>query len=171
MLKKWHVKDVDSAATCALSDHLGLAVATASVLTGRGIASAEEGRAFLSPSFSAMPDPFLLKGMEAAVERLMEARRNQDTLCIYGDYDVDGISGTALLVSFFRRIGLNCSYFIPNRFDDGYGLNRDSLERIIAMGATLIVSVDCGISSVLEAEFCREQRIDLIILDLSLIHI
>ena len=165
MLKKWHVKDVDSVATCALSEHLGLAVATASVLTGRGITSAEDGRAFLSPSFSAMPDPLILKGMEAAVERLMEARRNGDTVCIYGDYDVDGISGTALLVSFFRRTGLNCTYFIPNRFDDGYGLKRDSLERIIALGATLIVSVDCGISSVLEAAYCREQRIDLIILD------
>jgi len=137
----------------------------ASVLIARGITSAVEGQAFLSPSFAAMPDPFLLKGMEAAVARLLEARRCRELVCIYGDYDVDGISGTALLVSFLRRTGLNCIYFIPNRFDDGYGLNRDSLERIIALGATLIVSVDCGITSLEEAAFCRQRNIDLIIVD------
>jgi len=165
MLKKWLVKDFDAVVTTKLSENLGVGATTASVLAGRGINSAEEGRAFLSPSFSGMPDPFLLKGMEAAVTRLLEARRNLEAVCIYGDYDVDGITGTALLISFLRRMGLNCSYFIPNRFDDGYGLNSDSLGRIIALGTTLIVSVDCGITSVEEAELCRQQRIDLIILD------
>jgi single-stranded-DNA-specific exonuclease len=165
MQKKWLVKDLDSAVTITLSEHLGLGAATASVLTGRGITSPEEGRAFLSPSFSEMPDPFLLKGMEPAVARLLEARSSREAVCIYGDYDVDGITGTALLVSFLRRTGLNCSYFIPNRFDDGYGLNCDSVERIIALGSTLIVSVDCGIASVEEAELCRQRNIDLIILD------
>lgn len=164
MPKKWIVKDIDSTAAI-LSDHLGLIPATAAVLAGRGVRSADEGRLFLSPSFSAMPDPFLLKGMEAAVARLMSARNSRENVCVYGDYDVDGITGTALLVSFLRRIGLNCTYFIPNRFDDGYGLNRDSLERIIALGATLIVSVDCGITSVDEAELCRQHSIDLIIVD------
>ncbi|MDD5286444.1 MAG: single-stranded-DNA-specific exonuclease RecJ [Desulfuromonadaceae bacterium] len=165
MPKKWLLKDVDSETLTALSEHLGLGVVTASVLAGRGISTAAEGAAFLSPTFSAMPDPFLLKGMEAAVNRLLEADRKMEAVCIYGDYDVDGISGTAMLVSFLRRNGLNCSYFIPNRFNDGYGLNQDSLELIIASGATLIVSVDCGITSVDEAEFCRKLNIDLIILD------
>jgi single-stranded-DNA-specific exonuclease len=165
MPKKWLVKDVDSAAATALSEHFGLGIATASVLTGRFITSAEEGRAFLSPSFSGMPDPFLFMGMETAVARLLKARRNREAVCIYGDYDVDGICGTALLVSFLRITGFNCTYFIPNRFDDGYGLNRNSLGRIIESGATLIVSVDCGITSIEEAAFCREQNIDLIITD------
>lgn len=165
MPKKWIVKDVDAAVVSLLSEHLGLAVVTASVLAGRGIASADDGREFLSPSFSTMPDPFLLQGMEAAVTRLLEARDGQESVCVYGDYDVDGISGTALLVSFLRMIGLDCTYFIPNRFDDGYGLNRDSLETIFASGVTLIVSVDCGITSVEEAVLCRQQKTDLIILD------
>jgi len=165
MLKKWFVKDVDSEVVTVLSESLGLRSSTASILAGRGIASPEEARLFLSPSFSAMPDPFLLKGMDAAVTRLLKALHGHEKICIYGDYDVDGISGTALLVSFLRRTGLNCSYYIPNRFDDGYGLTCDSLERIAAMGATLVVSVDCGITSLEEAEFCRQKNIDLIIVD------
>ncbi|MBI5482954.1 MAG: single-stranded-DNA-specific exonuclease RecJ [Deltaproteobacteria bacterium] len=165
MPKKWLVKDIDSASADALSSCLGLLRATSLILTCRGIATPEDARTFLSPSLSTMPDPFLLKGMEAAVSRLLEARSRQETVCIYGDYDVDGISGTALLVSFLRTVGLNCKYFIPNRFDDGYGLNLDSLERIIASGVSLIVSVDCGITSVQEAEYCSQQKVDLIIVD------
>jgi len=165
MPKKWHVKEVEPVVVAALSKQLDIKPATASLLAGRGITSAEEGEKFLLPSFSAMPDPFLLKGMEKAVARMMEARRRQETVCIYGDYDVDGISGTALLVSFLRATGFNCTYFIPDRFNDGYGLNRDALERIIALKTDLIVSVDCGVTSVAEALFCRQQRIDLIITD------
>ncbi len=165
MLKKWLVRDVDSEIVTALSESLGLRPSTASILAGRGFASPEEASLFLSPTFSAMPDPFLLKGMEAAISRILKALHGGEKTCIYGDYDVDGISGTALLVSFLRRVGLNCSYYIPNRFDDGYGLNCDSLERIIATGATLIVSVDCGITSLEEAEFCCQNNIDLIIVD------
>jgi len=125
----------------------------------------EEGQSFLTPSFSAMLDPRLLKGMDSAVDRILKARSSGETVCVYGDYDVDGISSTALLVSFFLRVGLKCRYFIPNRFDDGYGLNRDSLQQIIATGATVIISVDCGITSSDEADFCRGQGIDLIITD------
>jgi single-stranded-DNA-specific exonuclease len=112
-----------------------------------------------------MLDPFLLRGMESAVARLMQSRRNGEKICVYGDYDVDGITGTALLVSFLRATGCTCSYFIPNRFDDGYGLNSASVESIIALGATLIVSVDCGITAVDEAALCRQRGVDLIIVD------
>ena len=86
-------------------------------------------------------------------------------ICVYGDYDVDGITGTALLVSFLRITGFTCSYFIPNRFDDGYGLNSASIESIIALGATLIVSVDCGITAVDEAASAADVGVDLIIVD------
>lgn len=165
MLKQWEIKDSDPTVVPELGKLLGLSLITAAVLAGRGIVSAVEGQAFLAPSLSAMQDPFMLKGIEEAVTRILKARSCSESVCIYGDYDVDGISGTALLVSFLRRVGLDCHYFIPNRFDDGYGLNQDALERIIGNGATLIVSVDCGITSVLEAEYCRRQGIDLIIID------
>ena len=165
MQKKWVVKVVAVAKTEGLTRSLGVCPTTARVLVGRGIETIEDGMQFFTPVLSSMPDPFLLKGMQAAVERVLRAKTSGETVCIYGDYDVDGISGTALLVSFLRRVGLTCSYFIPNRFDEGYGLNEEALQRIIASGATLIMSVDCGITSLKEALFCRQAGIDLIILD------
>lgn len=165
MQKKWVVKAVADAKFQGLSRSLGVGPVTAKLLVGRGIETVEEGRQFLGPVLSAMIDPYLLKGMDAAVERVLRARNNGETVCIYGDYDVDGITGTALLVSFLRQAGVACNYFIPNRFDDGYGLNEDALQRIIDSGAMLIVSVDCGITAVTEAAFCRRAGVDLIILD------
>ncbi|MFZ4858737.1 MAG: single-stranded-DNA-specific exonuclease RecJ [Desulfuromonadaceae bacterium] len=165
MQKKWIIKRTDEEKTAYLARTLGISTLTARILAGRGIDSAEAGTQFLAPALSTMPDPFLLKGMNAAVERLLTARSNNESVCIYGDYDVDGITGTALLVSFLRRVGISCSYFIPNRFDDGYGLHETSLQQIITLGATLIMSVDCGITAVREAAFCRQAGVDLIILD------
>lgn len=165
MQKKWVVKDDVVEISGELASSLGVHPVTARILRSRGIGTAEEGRLFLSPVLSSMHDPFLLKGMQAAVERVLRAKNSGESICVYGDYDVDGISGTALLVSFLRRVGVICSYFIPNRFDDGYGLNEEALKRIIASGATLIISVDCGITSVAEAAFCNKSEIDLIIID------
>lgn len=165
MMKKWVVKTVADAEAEEISRILGVRLTTARILISRGVESADEVRQFLAPGFSTMLDPCLLKGMQPAVERVMLARKNNETVCIYGDYDVDGISGTALLVSFLRQIGLDCNYFIPNRFDDGYGLNEEALQQIFNSGAALIISVDCGITAVKEAAFCRQAGVSLIILD------
>jgi single-stranded-DNA-specific exonuclease len=165
MHKKWDVKTVVAAGVETLSRLLGVGSITARILIGRGIDTVEEGLQFFSPSLTTMHDPFLLKGMHAAVERVLLALKKGETVCVYGDYDVDGITGTALLVSFLRQVGLTCNYFIPSRFDDGYGLNEEALQRIIDTGATLIISVDCGITAVKEAIFCRHAGVDLIILD------
>src|SRR6266702_1493041 len=165
MQKKWLVKPVTDMDDVEFFRPLGVAPVTARLLVGRGIDTVEAGVQFLSPVLSAMIDPFLLKGMQGAVERVLQALNDGETVCIYGDYDVDGITGTALLVSFLRQAGLACNYFIPNRFDDGYGLNEEALQRIIDSGATLIMSVDCGITALNEALFCREAGVDLIILD------
>ncbi|MBV5340008.1 MAG: single-stranded-DNA-specific exonuclease RecJ [Deltaproteobacteria bacterium] len=165
MEKKWAVKTVDDVGVENLSRLLGVGSITARILIGRGIDAVEDGRQYLLPSLSAMHDPFLLKGMQTAVERVLLALENSETVCVYGDYDVDGITGTALLVSFLRQVGLICNYFIPSRFDDGYGLNEEALQRIIDTGATLIISVDCGITAVKEAIFCRHAGVDLVILD------
>jgi single-stranded-DNA-specific exonuclease len=165
MQKKWVVNAVSEAKAADLSSSLGVSLITARILISRGIDTVEKGLLFLSPALSTMPDPFLLKGMQAAVERVLLAQKTDETICIYGDYDVDGISGTALLVSFLRQVGFFCNYFIPNRFDDGYGLNEEALQRIIDTGATLIISVDCGITACKEAVFCQRAHVDLIILD------
>lgn len=165
MHKKWVVKAGADDKIDELSRLLGVRPITARVLVARGIDTLADALCFFSPALSSMLDPFLLKGMNAAVERVLRARNSGETVCIYGDYDVDGITGTALLVSFLRQAGLTCTYFIPNRFDDGYGLNEDALQRIIDSGATLIMSVDCGITAVKEAAFCRQAGVDLVILD------
>lgn len=165
MIKKWKLRELDHQVATVLATEISVHPLTAQALVARGITDPDHARKFLAPSLSAMLDPYLLLGMETAVSRLTEAWRNHETVCIYGDYDVDGITGTALLVSFLRRVGFICRYFIPNRFDDGYGINADAIERIIAMGSTLIVSVDCGITAVEEALFCKLRGIDLIITD------
>jgi single-stranded-DNA-specific exonuclease len=163
--KKWTTKRVDALTVERLAQALALHRLTGTVLAARGIETAGEAGVFLAPSLSDMLDPQLLLGMKGAVTRLLAARRNRETICIYGDYDVDGITGTALLVSFLRQTGFSCRYFIPNRFDDGYGLGREAIQRIIDLGAELIVSVDCGITAVDEALFCAGQGIDLIVVD------
>ncbi len=165
MHKTWEMrKSVPHLAT-DLAGKLHVHPLVAEILVARGITQPDEVLPFLNPSLSALHDPYLLRGMDDAIERLLVARRNKENICIYGDYDVDGITGTALLVSFLQIVGFNCRYFIPNRFDDGYGLNVEALERIITLGANLVVSVDCGIKAVDEAIFCRERGIDLIIVD------
>lgn len=165
MQKRWELRDTAPHIADDLAGALSLHPLIAAILVARGITRTDEARPFLNPSLSALHDPSLLRGMDDAVARLLAARRSKENICIYGDYDVDGITGTALLVSFLQTTGFNCRYFIPNRFDDGYGLNTDALGRIIATGANLIVSVDCGIRAVEEALFCRGQGIDLIIVD------
>ncbi|MBC8019114.1 MAG: single-stranded-DNA-specific exonuclease RecJ [Verrucomicrobia bacterium] len=165
MDKRWKLREMEKPASARTGQHVLLHPLVAAILAARGFENEDDVRSFLSPLLSEMIDPQLLRGMPAAVERLLLARRNRETVCIYGDYDVDGITGTSLLVSFLRSTGFTCIYFIPNRFDDGYGINAESIERIIALGATLIVSVDCGITAVDEAVLCRTRGIDLIIVD------
>jgi len=165
MRKKWVLRKPEPAQAAALAEGLEIHPLLAAILSGRGIADPESARRFLNPSLADMIDPALMKGMAAAVERLTAARLRNEPVCVYGDFDVDGITGTALLVSFLRRAGFTCGYFIPNRFDDGYGLKIEALERIIASGATLILSVDCGITAIDEALHCRSRGVDLIIVD------
>ena len=165
MQKKWIFKKDDTEICKILSSGLGIQSVTASILSGRNISSVSEAQLFLNPLLTSIIDPLQLKGMTDAVKRLLIAHTKHEPICIYGDYDVDGITGTALLVSFLRETGFNCSYFIPNRFDDGYGLNCDSIKQISSLVASLIISVDCGITAVKEALFCKELGIDLIVVD------
>lgn len=164
-MKRWEFRGIDVQAATAMAGALSLPPTLAAILVARGIANPEDARQYLAPALSSIHNPLLLKGVAAATARLQAARHNKEKVCIYGDYDSDGITSTALLVSFLRAVGFTCDYFIPNRFDEGYGLNKDALGRIVASGATLIVSVDCGITAVDEAQFCRSLGVDLIIVD------
>ena len=165
MNKRWELRDKEGASKDAPEQLLNLHPIVAVLLAARGCGTSSDVSSFLNPALSDMLDPLLLLGIEPAVARLLEARDRQEDVCIYGDYDVDGITGTALLVSFLRATGFRCRYFIPNRFDDGYGLNDLSIEAIISQGAKLIISVDCGITAVDQAALCRQRGTDLIIVD------
>jgi single-stranded-DNA-specific exonuclease len=135
------------------------------ILFNRGLANYEEARAFLRaiPSFDT--NPFLLTGMEATVDRIIYAIRNSEPIAVYGDYDVDGVTATALLVDALTSAGANVRHYIPNRFDEGYGLNLDALDTLKAEGVKLVITVDCGIRSPAEALHARKIGLDLIISD------
>ncbi len=135
------------------------------VLFNRGLGNYEEASAFLRalPSFDT--NPFHLTGMEATVDRILYAIRNSEPIAVYGDYDVDGVTATALLVDALTGIGANVRHYIPNRFDEGYGLNIDALDTLKAEGVKLVITVDCGIRSPNEAIHAREIGLDLIISD------
>ena len=134
------------------------------ILFARGIHSETEARAYLEDGLE-QSDPFQLTDMEAAVDRLSRAINQDEAIAVYGDYDVDGVTATALLTQVLRRYGAEVIHYIPNRFDEGYGLNIEALETLSSQGVRLVVTVDCGIRSPREAERARELGIDLMISD------
>lgn len=134
------------------------------VLFNRGISNLEEAANYLgaeSPIF----DPFLLSGMEAAVGRIRDAILGREKIAVYGDYDVDGVTATVLLVEVIRALGGDPQEYIPNRFDEGYGLNCDAMDTLSTLDVKLVVTVDCGIRSPKEAEYARTLGMDMIISD------
>ena len=136
------------------------------ILFNRGIATAAEADAFLraEPNFST--DPFQMKGMRVAVDRIQAALANREPIAVYGDYDVDGVTATALLVQALRALGgQRVREYIPNRFEEGYGLNNEALDKLHADGVRLVITVDCGVRSPDEARHARDLGLDLVISD------
>ena len=134
------------------------------LLANRGILTAQEAKIFMERQ-GPLYDPFCLIGMEAAVNRLSRALKNSEKIAVYGDYDVDGVTATALLVLALRRLGGNAHAYIPDRFKEGYGLNIAALDKLVADGFQVVVTVDCGIRSLAEADHARLLGVDLIISD------
>lgn len=149
-------------ATTALS---AVPVMLARILEGRGLTPAEI-EVFLYPDYVRdRHDPLLLTDMTVAVDRIMQAAERGEQVAVYGDYDIDGITATALMVEALGALGLTARSYIPDRFEEGYGINQAALERLQAEGASLVVSVDCGITSVAEAAWAKVHGLDLIITD------
>jgi len=165
MEKRWVLCHLDADRSTSLSRQLGISGLTAQVLINRGINEPESARAFLSPSLADLHDPQLLKGMPEAVVRIAAAIGKKEKITVYGDYDVDGTSSTALLVLFLREVGANCNYYIPDRLKEGYGLNLDAVKSLAASGTKLIITVDNGISSYDETVLASSLGIDIIITD------
>jgi single-stranded-DNA-specific exonuclease len=131
----------------------------------RGITDSEAARIFFQTDAVPLADPFLLADMSKATERILRAVRSGDPIIVYGDYDTDGVTATAILMDFLQSIGASVSPYIPSRFTEGYGLNCPALEGLAAQGARLVVTVDCGARSVAEAQFAKDKKLDLIITD------
>ena len=146
----------------ALND---LPEALARSLAIRGVNSLESAKLFFRPELSHVHDPYLMRDMDRAVERVVDAIRNGERVLVYGDYDVDGTTSTALMVSFLRSHGVDAIYFIPHRVRDGYGLRPIGIDFAANAGASLIIALDCGITAHAEAVYAREKGIDLIICD------
>jgi len=137
----------------------------ARVLFNRGLIDTDDVRRFLHPEMSHLHDPFLLKDMDRAIERLIIALREREEIIIFGDYDVDGVTSTASLYLFLKDLGGQVSFYIPDRANEGYGISQSGIKIARDKGCTLIISVDCGITSVEEVKLARSYGIDLIISD------
>lgn len=162
---RWQEREVDAARTNALAASLGLAAPLARVLVGRGVDEEESARRFLDPRLQDLPDPGRLAGIDAAVERLLAALKRQETIGIFGDYDVDGVTSTTLLWDFLEQLGVRVVATLPDRLREGYGLSRAGVDRLRDAGATLIVTVDCGVTAHEEVSYCTELGIDVVVID------
>ncbi len=155
----------DKEAANRLAKACGLSAVTAGALLCRGVLTAEEAEAFLALDGRSFFNPFLLPDMEAAVERLERAAENKEHLAVFGDYDADGVTATTLLYSYFQERGLPVSFYVPNRLDEGYGLNTDAIRSLAEQGVTLIVTVDCGVACYNEVAFAKSLGVDVIVTD------
>src|SRR5712691_12291384 len=144
MLAQWRVADANLVTQQALIAATGLSPLLCQVLINRGMTDAAAARSFLTPSLHELHDPYRMHGMEPAVQRLVAAIRQGERIAIYGDYDVDGVTATALLVTFFGELGLKVPYYIPERASEGYGLNANSIRQLASAHVRLLITVDCG---------------------------
>src|SRR6266436_1734678 len=163
--KKWIVRERDHARAGQLASTLGVSPIVAHLLIARGHEDAESARSFLKPSLDQLHDPFLMRGMSDAVARLVQAIDRQEPILIYGDYDVDGTTGTAVLLRALRMLGATAGYHIPHRFTEGYGIRQDALEKAFSEGYKLAVSVDCGITAHEPLHWARDNGLDIIVTD------
>jgi len=163
--KTWHLLPHDRALIERLAAELRLAPLVAQLLVNRGITQVEDAKRFLHAPFQGLHPPEQLPGAAAAAQRLYSAIQDKHRICIYGDYDVDGLTGTAILWQTLRFLGASADFYVPHRLDEGYGLHVDAIRQIAQSGAQLLVTVDCGITGVEEAAEARRLGLELIVTD------
>ena len=164
---QWILRTTDTARAAQLARALGISPLLAQLMVNRGITDIDSARSFLTCDLASLADPFLMRDMDRAVERIERALRHGESIVVYGDYDVDGQTAAAVLVSVLRELSSNpaaISFYIPNRMDEGYGLHAAALKSL-AGKAELVITVDCGIASLEEAVLARQWGLDLIITD------
>jgi single-stranded-DNA-specific exonuclease len=164
--KKWRFKNSDFDSSLTLASEVDVSPFAAQLLINRGIKTAAEARSYLYPSLDGLHSPFKLAGMDKAIERIHKAISRGEKICVYGDYDTDGTTATALLLNTFRQMDVLVDYYIPNRFGEGYGLSEDTVEKIHQKNdAKLLITVDCGITAVKEIALANKLGLDVIVTD------
>ena len=164
----WNIKELTEAekALCEqLAGELHISNLSAQMLVDRGITTANQARAYIRPNLNQLHDPFLMRDMDKAVERLHHAIETGEHILIYGDYDVDGTTSVALMVSFLRSRGVGIDYYIPDRYTEGYGISFKGIDYAQEIGCTLIIALDCGIKAVDKVAYATSKGIDFIICD------
>jgi single-stranded-DNA-specific exonuclease len=165
MPKRWRIASYDSERVAALGRACNVSHVVAQLLLGRGICDADGVRQFLDVRLSGLRDPEELPGAAQAAEILHQAVRAGRRITVYGDYDADGMTATAILLLCLKLLDAKADFYIPNRIDEGYGLNHDAMRTIAGQGGDVVVTVDCGITSVAEAETARQLGLTLIVTD------
>lgn len=165
MNKKWEVCKENKNDIDKISKENGLSNLISSILASRGIIEKEDVREFLNPTRDDFHDPFLMPDMEKAVDRILKAIQTQEKTIIYGDYDVDGITSITVLKKFLEERNLQVGEYIPNRLNEGYGLNKEAVKKIAKQGYKLIITVDCGISCIEEIKYATEFGLEVIVTD------
>ena len=161
---KWTILETDADLTL-MSGVLGVSETLARVLANRGVRSKKAALSYLSPELSRLPDPFLMAGMEEAVQTIFDSISKKEKIVVYGDYDVDGITGTVILYKLLKRFGADASYMIPLRAEDGYGLNLNAVRELSDRGTNLIITVDNGIATLDEAKEAAALGMKLVVID------
>src|SRR3954470_15688088 len=162
MRKRWRLSPFDTGRIAQLEQAAGIPSIVAQLLLSRGVYDPAAARTFLDAKLTGLRDPDLLPGAAEAADRIYAAIRARRKIVIYGDYDADGMTGTAILLSCLRLLSADVSYYVPNRLEEGYGLNSEALRTLASEGASLVISVDCGIASLAEADTARSLGLELI---------
>lgn len=165
MNKKWEYYNVDETKVNEISEKFKIDKLIARILVNRGIVDDEKIAIFLEPNRTNFYDPYLLNDMDKAVNRIIKAINNKEKIIIYGDYDVDGITSITVLKKFLEERGMEVGYYIPNRLNEGYGLNNNAIDKISKENYSLMITVDCGISCIDEIEYVKKSGIEVIITD------
>ena len=163
--KRWRVREPELALQKTLAASLNISTITSQLLINRGISDIQQAERFLSSTLSDIRSPLGMKGMKEGVERVQKALHNKEKIAIYGDYDVDGITSTSILLMFLKSAGAYVSYYIPERIAEGYGLNADAISGLAERGVTLLITVDCGISDHAELKLAKELGMDVVVTD------
>ena len=164
----WHIKQLtpeEQAAAERLCKELDISPVAGRILAGRGLRTAAEARAYIRPSLDSLHDPFLMRDMGAAVDRLCTAIDNHERIMVYGDYDVDGTTAVALMYSFLRTQTDNLIYYIPDRYTEGYGISTKGIDTAKENGCGLVIALDCGIKAVDKIEYANSLGVDFIVCD------